>query len=61
MLRGKIEGLQQALIAMKMGELRRTSYQVLYLFRAHELTADNINEPLIGYLEGQLARMQLDS
>ena len=44
---------------------RKTSslgvHRVLYLFRARELTANNINEPLIGYLEGQLARMQLDS
>ena len=47
---------RQALIAMEMGELRRTSYRVLYLFRARELTFDNIDEPLIGYLEGQLAR-----
>ena len=36
-------------------------YRVLYLFRTRELTADNIDELLIGYLEGQLARMQLDS
>ena len=36
-------------------------YRVLYLFRARELKTDNIDEPLIGYLEGQLARMQLDS
>ena len=36
-------------------------YWVLFIFRAHELTTNNIDEPLIGYLEGQLARMQLDS
>ena len=32
---------RQALIAMKMGEIRRTSYRVLYLFRARELTDYN--------------------
>ena len=37
------------------------NYRVLYLSRAREQIADNTDEPLIGYLEGQLARMQLDS
>ena len=51
----------QALIAMKMDELRRMNPRVLYLFRTRELTADNTDEALIGYLKGQLTRMQLDS
>ena len=43
---------------MTSGEVWRGSYGDLYPFHAHELTAGNTEEQLIGYHGGQPARMQ---